>query len=57
VHLSLGTMHVRETGPANGPVVLLVHGSVIGGYAWRQWQAPLASPVDLRFPKRAVSTR
>jgi pimeloyl-ACP methyl ester carboxylesterase len=43
VHLSLGTMHVRETGAANGPVVLLVHGSVVGGYAWRQWEAPLAT--------------
>ncbi|WP_213807456.1 alpha/beta hydrolase [Granulicella sp. dw_53] len=41
VHLGLGTMHVREAGPQNGPVVLLVHGGVIGGYAWRQWQQPL----------------
>lgn len=42
VHLPLGMMHLRETGPADGPVVLLVHGSVIGGYAWREWQKPLA---------------
>jgi pimeloyl-ACP methyl ester carboxylesterase len=42
VPLSVGTMHVRETGPANGSVVLLVHGGAIGGYAWRQWQKPLA---------------
>jgi hypothetical protein len=43
VHLGLGTMHVRESGPQNGPVVLLVHGGAIGGYAWRQWQQPLAA--------------
>jgi pimeloyl-ACP methyl ester carboxylesterase len=43
VHLGLGTMHVREAGPQDGPVVLLVHGGAIGGYGWRQWQQPLAA--------------
>jgi pimeloyl-ACP methyl ester carboxylesterase len=43
VTTSLGTMHVREAGPKDGPAVLLVHGGVIGGYAWREWQQPLAA--------------
>ncbi|MCR6478194.1 alpha/beta hydrolase [Variovorax sp. ZS18.2.2] len=41
VKLPLGTMHVRVLGPADGPVVLLVHGGVIGGFAFEKWQRPL----------------
>jgi len=42
VRTSLGTMHVREAGPLDGPVVLLVHGGTVGGMAFKNWQAPLA---------------
>jgi pimeloyl-ACP methyl ester carboxylesterase len=42
VRTSLGAMHVREAGPLDGPVVLLVHGGVAGGFAFKNWQAPLA---------------
>lgn len=42
VKLPLGTMHVRVLGPADGPVVLLVHGGAIGGYGYQRWQQPLA---------------
>lgn len=42
VKTSFGTMHVRVTGPKDGPVVLLVHGGVVGGYAYNNWQEPLA---------------
>ena len=41
VKLPLGTMHVRVLGPADGPVVVLVHGGVIGGFAFENWQRPL----------------
>ncbi|WP_288195448.1 alpha/beta hydrolase [uncultured Pleomorphomonas sp.] len=37
-----GTMHVRVSGPENGPVVLLVHGGHVGGYVFEKWQRPLA---------------
>jgi pimeloyl-ACP methyl ester carboxylesterase len=42
VKTSLGTMHVRVSGPVDGPVVLLVHGGVVGGYVFEKWQKPLA---------------
>lgn len=42
VKTSLGTMHVRVSGPVDGPVVLLVHGGVAGGYVFENWQKPLA---------------
>jgi pimeloyl-ACP methyl ester carboxylesterase len=43
---SLGTMHVRVSGPAVGPVVLLVHGGTVGGYVFEKWRQPL---VDAGF--------
>jgi pimeloyl-ACP methyl ester carboxylesterase len=43
VGLPLGTMHVRVSGPADGPVVLLVHGGVVGGHAFEHWRKPLAN--------------
>ncbi|TGL36820.1 alpha/beta hydrolase [Leptospira koniambonensis] len=42
ISLPMGVMHVRISGPKDGPVVLLVHGAVIGGYAYKNWQKPLA---------------
>lgn len=42
VRLSAGTMHVRVQGPADGPVVLLVHGAGTGGFAFRNWIKPLS---------------
>src|SRR5262245_11422063 len=42
VKLPLGTMHVREFGPADAPVVLLVHGGAVGGFGYAHWQQPLA---------------
>jgi pimeloyl-ACP methyl ester carboxylesterase len=42
VPLSDGVMHVRVAGPEDGPVVLLVHGAVTGGFAFRQWIKPLS---------------
>ncbi len=41
VATSLGVMHVRDSGPVDGPVVLLVHGGVVGGYAFENWRQPL----------------
>lgn len=43
VTTSQGVMHVRVSGPANGPVLLLVHGGVVGGYGFDNWQQPLAA--------------
>jgi len=42
VRTSQGVMHVRLSGPADGPVVLLVHGGAVGGYGFQNWQKPLA---------------
>lgn len=42
IKLPMGTMHVRVLGLLNGPVILLVHGGVVGGYAFKNWQKPLA---------------
>jgi pimeloyl-ACP methyl ester carboxylesterase len=42
VRLPGGTMHVRVQGPDDGPVVLLVHGASVGGYAYTYWMKPLA---------------
>jgi pimeloyl-ACP methyl ester carboxylesterase len=42
VRLSDGTMHVRVQGPADGPVVLLVHGLGTGGFSFHQWIKPLS---------------
>lgn len=42
VRTSLGTLHVRVSGPEHGPVVLLVHGGIVGGYVFEKWQKPLA---------------
>jgi pimeloyl-ACP methyl ester carboxylesterase len=42
VTTSQGVMHVRLSGPASGPVVLLVHGGVVGGYGFENWRKPLA---------------
>jgi pimeloyl-ACP methyl ester carboxylesterase len=42
VRLAIGTIHVRVSGPADGPVVLLVHGGAVGGYGYQHWQEPLA---------------
>lgn len=41
VRTSLGTMHVRVSGPEDGPVVLLVHGGLVGGYVFEKWEQPL----------------
>ncbi|QAY71534.1 alpha/beta fold hydrolase [Xylanimonas protaetiae] len=38
-----GVMHVRLSGPQDGPVVLLVHGAVVGGFAWANWVELLAA--------------
>lgn len=46
VQLPLGTMHVRDIGAQDGPVVLMIHGAVIGGFAYKNWQQPL---VDAGF--------
>lgn len=46
VRTSFGTMHVRVSGPEHGPVVLLIHGGVVGGYVFERWQQPL---VDAGF--------
>jgi pimeloyl-ACP methyl ester carboxylesterase len=43
VKTSQGVMHVRIDGPADGPVVLLVHGGVVGGYGFENWREPLAA--------------
>ncbi|CDG85929.1 alpha/beta fold hydrolase [Janthinobacterium agaricidamnosum] len=42
VKLPLGIMHVRADGPLDGPVVLLVHGGVVGGFGFEKWRKPLA---------------
>lgn len=42
VRTSLGTLHVRVSGPEHGPVVLLVHGGIVGGYVFEKWRKPLA---------------
>lgn len=42
VKLGAGVMHVRVQGPADGPVVLLVHGASTGGFAFQRWIKPLA---------------
>ncbi|HZF38673.1 MAG TPA: alpha/beta hydrolase [Blastocatellia bacterium] len=41
VATSLGIMHLRDSGPSDRPVVLLVHGGVVGGYAFENWRQPL----------------
>jgi pimeloyl-ACP methyl ester carboxylesterase len=38
VATSLGIMHVRDSGSSDRPVVLLVHGGVVGGYAFENWR-------------------
>ncbi|MGY2290542.1 alpha/beta fold hydrolase [Pseudomonas sp. SDO528_S397] len=43
VRLPMGTMHVRIDGPANGPVVVLVHGGVVGGFGFEKFRQPLAN--------------
>lgn len=43
IAVPLGTMHVRIEGPADGPVALLIHGGVVGGYAFERWRAPLVA--------------
>ncbi len=40
--LPMGTMHVRVSGPDDGPVVLLVHGAFISGASFEPWLRPLA---------------
>jgi pimeloyl-ACP methyl ester carboxylesterase len=42
VKTSQGTMNVRISGPVDGPIVLLVHGGVVGGHGFAGWQKPLA---------------
>lgn len=42
VTTSQGVMHVRDDGPKDGPVVLLVHGGVVGGFGFENWRQPLA---------------
>jgi pimeloyl-ACP methyl ester carboxylesterase len=42
VKLPMGTMHVRIDGPAEGPIALLIHGSVVGGFGFEKWRKPLA---------------
>jgi pimeloyl-ACP methyl ester carboxylesterase len=42
VPLSAGVMHVRVQGPEGGPVVLMVHGTAVGGFAFQRWIKPLA---------------
>jgi len=37
-----GVIHVRTAGPKTGPVVMLVHGGVVGGQAFANWMTPLA---------------
>lgn len=37
-----GVMHVRVEGPEDGPVVLLVHGATVGGFAFHDWIKPLS---------------
>src|SRR5215510_14687747 len=53
VATSLGIMHVRDSGPSDRPVVLLVHGGVVGGYAFenismkrsaRRWKTRSSTP-------------
>ncbi len=41
IKTSQGIMHVRVNGPDSGSVVLLVHGAVVGGYAFENWKKPL----------------
>jgi pimeloyl-ACP methyl ester carboxylesterase len=41
VPTSLGVIHIRDSGAADRPVVLLVHGGVVGGYAFENWRQPL----------------
>jgi pimeloyl-ACP methyl ester carboxylesterase len=36
-----GMMHVRVSGDDDAPVVLLVHGGVVGGYGFENWREPL----------------
>jgi pimeloyl-ACP methyl ester carboxylesterase len=42
VPLTAGVMHVRVAGPEDGPVVLLVHGASVGGFAFQRWIKPLS---------------
>ncbi len=42
VRTSRGVMHVRLSGPQNGPAVLLVHGGAVGGCAFENWRESLA---------------
>ena len=42
VPTSQGVLHVRLSGPADGPVVLLVHGGAVGGQGFAAWRKPLA---------------
>jgi pimeloyl-ACP methyl ester carboxylesterase len=46
VPTSQGVMHVRVSGPEQGPVVLLVHGGAVGGQGFATWRKPL---VDAGF--------
>lgn len=36
-----GIMHVRISGPADGTPIVLVHGGVVGGHGFENWQEPL----------------
>src|SRR3954454_5392161 len=35
IQLSSGTIHYREDGPSDGPVLLFVHGFLVDGRLWR----------------------
>lgn len=43
VDTALGRIYVEETGPADGPVVLLVHGSIGWSRLWAETQGALAA--------------
>ena len=55
VGLDSGSIHYTEAGPADGPVVVCVHGYLMAGSLFDQLAARLATGASARSPRRGRS--